>query len=80
MISRLITNSRGIVIVEKKGVLVAKGGKTEFTDNYKTGTRIQLVARSIDDLNAGKLFTISELKKLASGSKIDELDLDRFRR
>lgn len=71
-----LTNSRGIVIVEKKGALVAKGGKTEFTDNYELGANIQLVARSIDDINAGKLFTISELKKLLSGSKIDELDLD----
>ena len=75
MIGR-ITNSRGSVIVEKKGALVANGGKTEFIDNYKIRASIQLVARSIDDLNAGKLFTISEIKKLLSGTKIDELDLD----
>ena len=71
-----VINSRGTIILEKNGVLVAKGRKTEFMDNYEVGDSIQLVARSIDDLNAGKLFTINEIKKLLSGSKIDELDLD----
>ena len=75
----IVSSSRGRTIIEKKGQLVAKGQKTEYSENFKSnsdGSYIQLVARSIDDLNAGKLFTISELKKLASGSKIDELDLD----
>lgn len=74
-----VNSSKGTIVIEKKGKFVPKGGTREYVDVFEGlihDLDIQVVAQSIDDLNAGKLFTTIELKKLAAGAKVDELDLD----
>lgn len=68
--------SRWQKVIDKKGVFVNKGNFTMESLGEDSPEIIIPVAKNIDSLNAGVIYTLSDINKLLSGKNSDELDID----
>ena len=71
-----LLHSRWRNVVDKKGVFVNKGNFTMESLGEDSPEIIIPVAKNIDSLNAGVIYTLSDINKLLSGKNSDELDID----
>ena len=69
-------HSRWQKVVDKKGIFVNKGNFTIESLGTDSPETIIPVAKNIDSLNAGVIYTLSDINKLLSGKNSDELDID----